>query len=198
MRGVEESRAPAFRSVFFRQYLEQEIQGEPARRSRALSRATARRRRHRDRPADAERALADGRRGIAGAGGRVEEVGPPRRIAGPVRIRRNCRSTSRACTSGAKWTSTGTEACTGGTTWRLSRTARRTAPSPASTRISTATTPPASTACSTTAGTNAATDCGTRIVRDGVSIEVHRDTRGTRLESGDEIHLGRAVVVFVE
>jgi hypothetical protein len=40
-------------------------------------------------------------------------------------------------------------------------------------------------------------DCGTRIVRDGVSIEVHRDTRGTRLEPGDEIHLGRAVVVFV-
>jgi hypothetical protein len=42
------------------------------------------------------------------------------------------------------------------------------------------------------------TDCGTRIVRDGVSIEVHRDTRGTRLESGDEIHLGRAVVIFVK
>jgi hypothetical protein len=41
------------------------------------------------------------------------------------------------------------------------------------------------------------TDCGTRIVRDGVSVEVHRDTRGTRLEPGDEIHLGRAVVTFV-
>ena len=40
------------------------------------------------------------------------------------------------------------------------------------------------------------TDCGTRIVRNGVSLEVHRDTRGTRLESGDEIHFGRAVVVF--
>jgi hypothetical protein len=39
-------------------------------------------------------------------------------------------------------------------------------------------------------------DCGTRIVRDGVSREVHRDTRGTRLEPGDEIHLGRAIVVF--
>src|ERR1035438_2437831 len=38
------------------------------------------------------------------------------------------------------------------------------------------------------------TDCGTRIVRDGVSLEVHRDTRGTRLEPGDEIHLGRAIV----
>ena len=40
-------------------------------------------------------------------------------------------------------------------------------------------------------------DCGTRIVRDGVSVEVHRDTRGTRLESGDEIHLGRAILSFV-
>jgi FHA domain len=40
------------------------------------------------------------------------------------------------------------------------------------------------------------TDCATRIVRDGVSVEVHRDTRGTRLESGDEIHLGGAIVTF--
>jgi len=40
------------------------------------------------------------------------------------------------------------------------------------------------------------TDCGTRIVRDGVSIEVHRDTRGTKLEQGDELHIGRAVVIF--
>lgn len=39
-------------------------------------------------------------------------------------------------------------------------------------------------------------DCGIRIVRDGLSQEVHRDARGTRLEPGDEIHLGRAVVVF--
>lgn len=42
------------------------------------------------------------------------------------------------------------------------------------------------------------TDCGTRIVRDGVSLEVHRDTRGTKLEPGDEIHLGRAIVIFEE
>jgi hypothetical protein len=41
------------------------------------------------------------------------------------------------------------------------------------------------------------TDCGTRIVRDGVSLEVHRDSRGTKLEPGDEIHLGRAVVQFL-
>jgi hypothetical protein len=40
-------------------------------------------------------------------------------------------------------------------------------------------------------------DCGTRILRDGVSLEVHRDSRGTRLEAGDEIHLGQAVLVFV-
>ncbi len=39
-------------------------------------------------------------------------------------------------------------------------------------------------------------ECGTWIVRDGISIEVHRDSRGTRLEPGDEIHFGRAIVVF--
>ena len=41
------------------------------------------------------------------------------------------------------------------------------------------------------------TDCGTRIVRAGVSLEVHRDTRGTRLDPNDEIHLGRAILIFV-
>jgi hypothetical protein len=40
------------------------------------------------------------------------------------------------------------------------------------------------------------TDCGTRIVRSGVSLEVHRDARGAKLEPGDEIHLGRAIVTF--
>jgi hypothetical protein len=39
-------------------------------------------------------------------------------------------------------------------------------------------------------------DGGTRIVRDGVSRAVPRDTRGARLEHGDEIHLGRAILVF--
>ena len=39
-------------------------------------------------------------------------------------------------------------------------------------------------------------ECGTWIVRDGMSREVHRDARGTKLESGDEIHFGRAVVMF--
>ena len=39
-------------------------------------------------------------------------------------------------------------------------------------------------------------DCGIWIVRDGLSREVHRDSRGTKLQPGDEIHFGRAVVVF--
>ena len=39
-------------------------------------------------------------------------------------------------------------------------------------------------------------DCGTWIVRDGMSQEVHRTSRGTKLEAGDEIHFGKAVVMF--
>jgi len=39
-------------------------------------------------------------------------------------------------------------------------------------------------------------ECGTWIVRDGMSQEVHRDSRGCKLENGDEIHFGRAVVRF--
>jgi len=39
-------------------------------------------------------------------------------------------------------------------------------------------------------------ECGTWIVRDGMSQEVHRTSRGVKLEPGDEIHFGRAVVVF--
>jgi hypothetical protein len=39
-------------------------------------------------------------------------------------------------------------------------------------------------------------DCGIWIVRDGMSQEVHRNSRGAKLEPGDEIHFGRAVVVF--
>jgi hypothetical protein len=39
-------------------------------------------------------------------------------------------------------------------------------------------------------------ECGTWIVRDGISQEVHRDSRGFRLEPGDEIHLGSAIVDF--
>jgi hypothetical protein len=38
--------------------------------------------------------------------------------------------------------------------------------------------------------------CGIWIVRDGLSQEVHRTARGTKLEAGDEIHLGKAVVKF--
>jgi hypothetical protein len=39
-------------------------------------------------------------------------------------------------------------------------------------------------------------ECGTWIVRDGMSQEVPRTARGTKLEPGDEIHFGRAVVMF--
>jgi len=45
-------------------------------------------------------------------------------------------------------------------------------------------------------GNKAENNCGLWIVRDGLGREVHRDTRGTRLEPGDEIHLGKAVVTF--
>jgi hypothetical protein len=45
-------------------------------------------------------------------------------------------------------------------------------------------------------GDPAEKNCGLWIVRDGMGQEVHRDTRGTRLEPGDEIHLGKAVVKF--
>lgn len=38
--------------------------------------------------------------------------------------------------------------------------------------------------------------CGLWIMRDGLSQEVHRTARGVRLEDGDEIHLGSAVLRF--
>ena len=40
------------------------------------------------------------------------------------------------------------------------------------------------------------TNCALWIVRDGLSQPVHRSTRGTLLKSGDEIHLGSAVLRF--
>jgi hypothetical protein len=39
-------------------------------------------------------------------------------------------------------------------------------------------------------------DCATWIVRDGMSQEVHRTSRGAKLEAGDEIRFGKAVVMF--
>ena len=39
-------------------------------------------------------------------------------------------------------------------------------------------------------------ECGLWIVRDGMSQEVHRNSRGAKLEPGDEIQLGRAIVAF--
>lgn len=38
--------------------------------------------------------------------------------------------------------------------------------------------------------------CGLWIVREGLSLPVHRGQRGVLLQPGDEIHLGRAVVKF--
>ena len=43
---------------------------------------------------------------------------------------------------------------------------------------------------------NAAGNCGLWIIREGLSREVHRDARGVKLEWGDEIQLGRAIVKF--
>ncbi len=39
-------------------------------------------------------------------------------------------------------------------------------------------------------------NCGLWIVRDGLSYPVHRSSRGTLLHSGDEIHVGTAVIRF--
>jgi pSer/pThr/pTyr-binding forkhead associated (FHA) protein len=38
--------------------------------------------------------------------------------------------------------------------------------------------------------------CNIWIIRAGQSQEVHRNTRGIRLQDGDEIHLGRAILQF--
>ncbi|HMD49972.1 MAG TPA: FHA domain-containing protein [Bryobacteraceae bacterium] len=45
-------------------------------------------------------------------------------------------------------------------------------------------------------GNKSDSNCGLWIIRDGMGQEVHRDTRGTRLLPGDEIHFGKAVVRF--
>ena len=45
-------------------------------------------------------------------------------------------------------------------------------------------------------GNKTENNCGLWIVRDGMGQEVHRDTRGTKLLPGDEIHLGKAVLKF--
>src|SRR5580658_1212557 len=45
-------------------------------------------------------------------------------------------------------------------------------------------------------GNKRESNCGLWIVRDGMGQEVHRDTRGTRLLPGDEIHLGKAILKF--
>lgn len=45
-------------------------------------------------------------------------------------------------------------------------------------------------------GKNEAASCGLWIVRDGLSQEVHGGPRGVKLQPGDEIQLGRALVRF--
>jgi hypothetical protein len=40
-------------------------------------------------------------------------------------------------------------------------------------------------------------NCGLWIIRDGLSQEVHRDIRGAKLQHGDEIQLGQAVLKFI-
>ena len=45
-------------------------------------------------------------------------------------------------------------------------------------------------------GNKADGGCGLWIIRDGLSQEVHRNARGTKLMPGDEIHLGLAVLKF--
>ena len=45
-------------------------------------------------------------------------------------------------------------------------------------------------------GKNDGGDCGLWIIRDGLSQEVHRNARGVKLQPGDEIQLGQAVVRF--
>ena len=40
-------------------------------------------------------------------------------------------------------------------------------------------------------------NCGLWIIRDGLSQEVHRNSRGFKLEPGDEIQLGQAIVRFL-
>jgi hypothetical protein len=45
-------------------------------------------------------------------------------------------------------------------------------------------------------GSKAEGGCGLWIIRSGLSNEVHRNSRGTRLQPGDEIHLGLAAIKF--
>ncbi len=40
-------------------------------------------------------------------------------------------------------------------------------------------------------------NCGLWVIRDGLSLEVHRGSKGFPLMPGDDIHLGRAVIRFV-
>lgn len=48
-----------------------------------------------------------------------------------------------------------------------------------------------------TPGSKTDGNCGLWVIRDGLSQEVHRTSKGFRLQANDEIHFGRAVVRFV-
>ena len=41
-----------------------------------------------------------------------------------------------------------------------------------------------------------AENCGVYLIREGMSQPVHRNARGTVLENGDEVQLGKAVLRF--
>jgi len=45
-----------------------------------------------------------------------------------------------------------------------------------------------------TPGSKSNGNCGLWVIRDGLSMEVHKGTKGFPLQPGDEIHLGRAVL----
>ena len=47
-----------------------------------------------------------------------------------------------------------------------------------------------------TPGSKSNGNCGLWVIRDGLSIEVHKGAKGFPLQAGDEIHLGRAVLRY--
>ena len=130
LRGVEQARAPVFTGQFFRKYLEQEVHG-------ALRTAGCRFPDNlrvdvtarvglpaRDEPWLVVEAVSRGAGGGAGNGGARLVV-----HAGSANASRTRRSTSRASTSGAWWTSIARPACCAATTWRSWKKPKSIAPS---------------------------------------------------------------------
>ncbi len=106
----------------------------------------------------------------------------------PARLRAGCRADlSRPSGRGG---GCGRPGCGGATTSPSARRATSTTRSPASTPASPGTLPAAATGCAPSRYAS-----GTRIYRTARPIDVSaHDRRGVRLQSGDEVHLGRAVV----